>query len=349
MQDDRLEYFDSDDFRLKHARAYPLVAELCHKYDMKVLTIGAAESKWGDYWELHPNQDRVVMNHNIFSSVDVTKLVNESAYVLTKKGLPNCVVWAKEEVMNGNVTTSYYYSTNKTLKAKGDSSFIKSVKLSALMKNIANQLPYGEGTKEPSTDIELLNGKKEIKNIIKVVGDYKSIDHEYSRVVVSGQPLHAILDKLINDVPMNPKDYDIAEGLLSMFGKLKDDTQKARLLVEQRLLNPFYMIVRGEVHGNGGVILKARITDLDNPELEILETPVAYKNIEDYPEYDKLAPILTMHKITREDLGDTFVSSVMLSRNTNNYYDKDLKVGMTYTTNSDQLFALGMLYIMDVN
>ena len=56
-----------------------------------------------------------------------------------------------------------------------------------------------------------------------------------------------------------------------------------------------------------------------------------------------------MHKITREDLGDTFVSSVMLSRNTNNYYDKDLKVGMTHTNNSEKLFALGMLFIMDVN
>jgi hypothetical protein len=343
MQDDRLEYFDSDNFKLEHARAYPLVAELCHKYNMKVLTTCVAESRWGDYWELHANKGIDIRNNE--QKADTYS----EAYVLTKNGLPNCVVWAKEEVMNGNVTTSYYYSTNKTLKAKGDSSFIKSVKLSALMKNIANRLPYGEGTKEPSTDIELLNGKNEIKNIIKVVGDYKSIDYEYSRVVVSGQPLHAILDKLINDVPISPSDSNIAEKLLNEFTKLKEDRQKARLLVEKRLLNPFYIIAHAEVHDSGGVIFKARITDLDSPELEILETPVAYKNIEDYPEYIKLAPILTMHKITREDLGDTFVSSVMLSRNTNNYYDKDLKVGMTHTNNSEKLFALGMLYIMDVN
>ena len=146
MQDDRLEYFDSDNFKLEHARAYPLVAELCHKYNMKVLTTCVAESRWGDYWPMHPNKDYVPNEQKADTYSE--------AYVLTKNGLPNCVVWAKEEVMNGNVTTSYYYSTNKILKAKGDSSFIKSVKLSALMKNIANRLPYGEGTKEPSRDIE---------------------------------------------------------------------------------------------------------------------------------------------------------------------------------------------------
>lgn len=330
-------YFEGDEMTID-PNVEPLIGEVCHKYDLKVMNEISIRRQWGgNYFTLDQsdsqNRDRKDMYYG---------------YILTKNGFPNVVCW----VADG----SYHISADCSLKERGDSKYLHAQKLSDLLRKFDKRLNY-RPEYNPLKDGHWVD-RNRAKKLEEQVTKTSAKKQAYNDIDLKGASLHLLLDGFINGADMSTSHRKEYEDTLAELNNHYSQVQGSIETIRQKLEKPFYVIGKSSMSRTDDtcVVFKAKIED---GKFKYVTEPKAYKRFEDSPYHDKLRPILTMNAIAEEDkagsrsntewLLDKIIPNKGYYMGDNTYYDEDTQVGFMDEYNTHTEYKMVYTYILDVD
>lgn len=327
-------YFEGDEMTID-PNVEPLIGEVCHKYDLKVLNQISIRRQWGgNYFTLDQSQSQNSDRKDMFYG-----------YILTKNGFPNVICWYADG--------SYHISADCSLKERGDSKYLHAKKLSDLLRKFDKRLNY-RPEYNPLKDVHWVDTRRANKlqeQVTKTSEKKKS----YDGVMLSGSSLHLLLEGFINNADMSTSNRKEYEDKLSILNSHYKSVQQSLDTIRQKLEKPFYVIGKSNMSCSDDtcIVFKAKVED---GKFKYVTEPKAYKKFEDSPYHDKLRPILSMYAIAEEDKAkgnhQWLLDKIIPDRGfymDNSYYDEDTQVGSIDEYNTHTEYKMVYTYILDVD
>jgi len=335
MNAQKFNYFRNDSITIDSGLE-PLIGELCHRYDMKVLNKINIRQQWGgQYW-----------TYTETSRGGSEKYYD--GYVLSRSGFPEIVAWTDGE--------TYYMSADTQLKERSDGKFLNAKRLSDLMKKFDKRVDTGRHN--PHDLKHWVTGGQYADTVVQDVSSSSKLTRSYSDISMNGAELHLLLDSFINHADMSSSQRQSFEIKLQDLDNKYNAVQNASNIVREKLEKPFYVVGKSLMsHSDEScVVWKAKI---ENNQFILVETPKAYRRFEDCPVHDKLRPITTMFAIAHEDKSREYNRSTkwLLDKvipQTEHYsqthtFDADTGVGYFDYMRCHNDFKMVYTYILDVD
>jgi hypothetical protein len=256
--------FESEELEqsLKESKVFPLIRDLCHKFNLRVL----AE----------------------------TDLSGKQAFQLClTNGMAVGKAFVRTISHNDDITTEYCYRTPYYKKERGssheDKETLRSTKVSSLIATIGRVKAMPSAEKLVEKKMNKLNDAKDIME--KAMGSsYKSTSELHAN------DIHALLCAVLGETPNgNHITIDTTKCKIVLDKYNEADRVRVKRLqeVNRFFSNPFYMI--GADQYGHFIVGKVKVTG--EKEYEIVEPFSRYKDITDR---DDLIPVMTMTKLAYE-------------------------------------------------
>ena len=331
------------------------VNEMCGKFDLKVLDeCRVKPSHWYNVEFLPMNYDRFGSR---FDKDELENLKNRnlpSGVILTRNGLPNCIVWLQEDDDN---VLRYYYHTAIPMREKDNKGFIFSKRLSQLIKKIQTHVVRGRSI-EPMSDNNLIArltiggyGSYSFYDTFEklISGNVKSMKAEYNSKNMVGETLHSLMkvlddDKVFSSTDEYSKYKTKVQEIVEYFDEQTEKIKESEGIIQAKLFKPFHLFIQSPDYNskNNCYALRGNFYvggDTKEPQLYIFKDSVQYcDSIEDYKDYDSICGRLTMFKNVYpvdETKGEL---SNLIERDQYNYkgnkFDDALDMGYMYFGNA---------------
>jgi hypothetical protein len=262
-----LEGFNEEGFEesLKASRVFPLVRDLCHKFNLKVLAETELSGKQA-FQLCHPN------------------------------GMTVGKAFVRDIDDNGSLATEYCYRTPYYTKERGrshdDKTTLRSTKVSSLIATIGRVKAIPSIDKLVEKKMNKLGDAREIME--KAMGStHKSTSELYA------DEIQALLCAVLGETPNGNHitiDTVKCKKVLDKYNEADRIRVKKLEEVGRFFHNPFYMI--GADQFNHFIVGKVKV--IGEKQYEIVEPFKRYKNI---TERDDLIPVMTMTKLAYEGKG----------------------------------------------
>jgi hypothetical protein len=262
-----LEGFNEEGFEesLKASRVFPLVRDLCHKFNLKVLAETELSGKQA-FQLCHPN------------------------------GMTVGKAFVRDIDDNGSLATEYCYRTPYYTKERGrshdDKTTLRSTKVSSLIATIGRVKAIPNIERMVDKKMSKLGDAREIME--KAMGStHKSTSELYA------DEIQALLCAVLGETPNGNHitiDTVKCKKVLDKYNEADRIRVKKLEEVGRFFSNPFYMI--GADQFNHFIVGKVKV--IGDNQYEIVEPFKRYKNI---TERDDLIPVMTMTKLAYEGKG----------------------------------------------
>jgi hypothetical protein len=260
-----LDGFGSEELEqsLKDSRVFPLVRDMCHKFNLRVL----AE----------------------------TVLAGKQAFQLCLlNGMAVGKAFVRDIESNGNLATEYCYRTPYYRKDRGrdndDKETLRSTKVSSLIATI------GRVKAIPSVDKLLEKKMGKLSDAVEIMQQQMG-NHNKATYELSADEIHALLCSVLGETPSGNHltiDAIKCKKVLDKYNEADRVRVKKLEEVDRFFRNPFYMI-GADLFGHF-IVGKVKVTG--EKQYEIVEPFNRYKDI---TERDDLIPVMTMTKLAYED------------------------------------------------
>ena len=316
------------------------ILELCHKYDLKISHALDIRTQWSEeYWT--------------FNSMDTqTERANAKAYILTKHGLPNIVAWVHDD--------KYYISTDARLKERSDSKYLHSKRMKDVIRKFDKRLTYlvSQNHSNPLDTSEWITNSGLARQLYQDVTKSDSLDGAYSRVSMSGASLHLLLNKAFENTIEAPSNVvDEWKNAYTQFNNTKEKQEASISYAIENLYKPFYLLgkARMTVDNDRVTVFKVKFKEGSKSQIEILEEPKTYMNLEECPLHDKLRPQLMLWSLNGKEIWDDkyrrpewMIENVIIDGTATGRYDESTKTGNIAEGSSGD-YEMLYTYLLDVD
>ena len=288
------------------------VNEMCGKFDLQVLDECFIRNHYNGISFIPKSYDNFSDNWTKEQLQDLKDRNLPSAVILTRNGLPNCIVWVQKD---NDYVLRYYYHTAVDMREKDNKGYICSKRLSQLIKKIQNHEVHGQSI-APVSDRKLIKeltrnwgGSYNFYEVFEklISDDIKTMQDRYASKSMKGEILHSLMrvlhdDKVFSSTTEHTLYKTKVDEILKYLDEQSQKVQKAKDLVQAKLFKPFHLFIqsakynsknncyalRGNFYVGGGT---------EKPQLYIFKDSIQYcDSIEDYKDYDSICGRLTVFK-----------------------------------------------------
>jgi hypothetical protein len=272
-----------------------IASEMCYKFGLQIVSVAKVHDVWGRNAISRPlTKDDEVGTHNI-------------GFVLGIEGMP--VGWVSARMSDQYEVFQYEY--HHTLDSRDmEQRYTQSKNLTSILSKVKNKFlgefqgSYAEGVSRFRSE----NIKSyEMEQIIQAVSNPEKIQTEKRRIDMSVEMREAVVNSLINGVPIEDKSMleqvkDVHSKFNALTAELKETNKNNNKLYEK----PMYLLGCSRMVPNVYTLIKLvqpPKTEKERfPNPVILDYEVFVDSIENSKHKDKLIPILTMWMIGRDDI-----------------------------------------------
>jgi hypothetical protein len=338
------------------------VNEMCGKFDLKVLDeCRVKPSHWYAVEFLPMNYDRFSSRYDKEELENLKNKNLPSGVILTRNGLPNCIVWLQRDDDN---ELKYYYHTAVPIRDKDNKGFIFSKKLSQLIKKIQTHVVRGRSIVPMSDDnliAHLTRGVYGTRTFYDrfeglISGNVKSMKDKYNSKDMVGETLHSLMkvlddDKVFSSTDEYSKYKTKVQEIVEYFNEQSKKIKESESLVQAKLFKPFHLFIQSPDYNskNNCYALRGNFYvggDTKEPRLHIFKDSVQYcDSIEDYKDYDSICGRLTMFKNvypvdeTKGELSNLIEQEQYENKYRSDRFDDALDMGhMNFENSSTNIF-----------
>lgn len=345
MIDKKHYYFELDANRgtLNHqltASEETFILELCHKYDLKISHAMGIGTRWLEqYWTFN-------------SSDAYTSQANAKAYILTKHGLPNIVCWVHED--------TYFLSADARLKERSDGKYLHSKRMKDVIRKFDKRLTYliSKQHSNPLDTNEWINNSGLGRQLYQDVTKSDSLSGAYSRVSMSGASLHLLLNKAFENTIEAPSNVvDEWKNAYTEFNDTKEKQEASISYAIENLYKPFYLLGKAHmtIDNDRVTVFKVKFKEGSKSQIELLEEPITYMNLEQCPLHDKFRPQLMLWALNGKEIWDDkyrqpewLIENVIIDGTATGRYDESTKTG-NIAEGSSSDYEMLYTYLLDVD
>ena len=316
------------------------ILELCHKYDLKISHAIDIRTQWTEqYWTFKPMDTH-------------TTRKGAKGYILTKHGLPNIVCWVVDD--------TYYISANARLKERSDGKYLHSKRMKDVIRKFDKRLQYliSKQHSNPLDTHEWVNNSGLGRQLYQDVTKSDSLSGTYSRVSMSGASLHLLLNKAFENTIEAPS--NVVDEWKNAYTKFNDTKEKQEASISyaiENLYKPFYLIGKAHttIDNDRVTVFKVKFKEGSKSQIEILEEPKTYMNLEQCPLHDKLRPQLMLWSLNGKEVWDDkyrqpqwMIENVIIDGTVSGRYDESTKTG-NISEGSSGDYEMLYTYLLDVD
>ena len=261
---------------LKDSRVFPLVRDLCHKFNLKVLA-------------------------------EVEIAGRQSFQLCLTNGMAVGKAFVRDIDNNGSLATEYCYRTPYYKKERGssndDKETLRSTKVSSLIATI------GRVKAIPSIDKMYEKKMSKLADAVEIMQQQMG-NHTKATYELSADEIHALLCSVLGETPSGNHltiDTIKCKKVLDKYNEADRVRVKKLEEVGRFFRNPFYMIGADQF----GHFIVGKVKVVGDKQYEIVEQ---FKRYKDITERDDLIPVMTMTKLAYEGKGHTMQGGYIPAR-----------------------------------